>query len=119
LAIEVKRIYDSPRGNGTFRILVDRLWPRGLSHGEVKVDLWEKGIGPSNSLRKWFSHDAKRWDEFRERYFEELEQNNESLDAILDIVKKEESVTLLYGAKEKKFNNAIALKEYLEKKIDK
>lgn len=118
MAIRVKRIYNNPRGNDTFRILVDRLWPRGLSKNEVKVDLWEKDIAPSDSLRKWFSHDPKRWHEFKSRYFEELEKNDKSLDTILDKVKKE-SVTLLYGAKDEKFNNAVALKEYLDKKTKK
>jgi uncharacterized protein YeaO (DUF488 family) len=98
---------------------VDRFWPRGLSKDEVMIDLWEKHIAPSNSLRKWFSHDAKRWNEFKARYFEELEQNNKSLNTILDKAKKEESVTLLYAAKDEKFNNAIALREYLDKKINK
>jgi uncharacterized protein YeaO (DUF488 family) len=98
---------------------VDRFWPRGLNKVEVKIDLWEKDIAPTNSLRKWFSHDAKRRNEFKARYFEELEKNNQLLNAILDKVKKEESVTLLYGAKDEKFNNAIALEEYLDKKINK
>jgi uncharacterized protein YeaO (DUF488 family) len=118
LAIKVERIYNNPRGNSTFRILVDRLWPRGLSKDKVKVDLWQKDIAPSNSLRKWFSHDEKKWDGFKARYFRELEKNNESVNMILDKV-KEESITLLYGAKEERFNNAMALKEYLEEKIKK
>jgi uncharacterized protein YeaO (DUF488 family) len=98
---------------------VDRFWPRGLRKDEVKIDLWEKHIAPSNSLRKWFSHDAKRWNEFKARYFEELEQNNKSLNTILDKVKKEESVTLLFAVKDEKFNNANALREYVDKKINK
>jgi uncharacterized protein YeaO (DUF488 family) len=116
LVIKVERIYNNPKGNNTFRILVDRLWPRGLSKEEVKVDLWQKGIAPSNSLRKWFSHDERKWDEFKARYFEELEENSESVNTIIGKMKRG-SITLLYGAKEEKFNNAIALKEYLEEKI--
>ena len=116
MVIKVERIYNNPRGNSTFRILVDRLWPRGLSKDNVKVDLWHKDIAPSNSLRKWFSHDERKWDEFKARYFKELEKNSESVNTILDKL-KEESITLLFGAKEQKFNNAMALKEYLEKKI--
>ena len=116
--IKVQRIYNNPKGNNTFRILVDRLWPRGLSKEEVKVDLWQKDIAPSNTLRKWFSHDEKKWDEFKTRYFKELEKNSKSVNMILDKV-KEESITLLYGAKEGQFNNAMALKEYLEQKIKK
>jgi uncharacterized protein YeaO (DUF488 family) len=116
LAIKVERIYNNPRGNSTFRILVDRLWPRGLSKEKVKVDLWPKDIAPSNSLRRWFSHDERKWDEFKDRYFKELEKNDELVSTIIDRA-KEEPITLLYGAKEEKFNNAMALKEYLEGKI--
>ncbi len=116
--IKIKRIYDNPSGkgdneNGGFRILVDRLWPRGLTKNKVNVDVWIKDIAPSTSLRKWFNHDERKWDEFKLRYFKELEKRNESLDTILDKVEKG-SVILLYGAKDEKFNNAIALKEYLE-----
>ena len=114
--IKVERIYNNPTGNSTFRILVDRLWPRGLSKHKVKVDLWQKEIAPSNSLRRWFSHDEKKWDEFKARYFKELEKNAEFVSTIIDRA-KEEPITLLYGAKEEKFNNAMALKEYLEEKI--
>jgi uncharacterized protein YeaO (DUF488 family) len=114
--IKVERIYNNPRGNSTFRILVDRLWPRGLSKDKVKVDLWQKDIAPSNSLRRWFSHDERKWDEFKCRYFKELEKNAEFVSTIIDRA-KEEPITLLYGAKEEKFNNAMALKEYLEEKI--
>jgi uncharacterized protein YeaO (DUF488 family) len=114
--IKIERIYNNPRANNTFRILVDRLWPRGLSKDKVKVDLWQKDIAPSNSLRKWFSHDEKKWDGFKARYFKELEKNSESVNTILDKV-NEGPITLLYGSKEEKYNNAIALKEYLEGKI--
>ena len=114
--IKVERIYNNPRGNSTFRILVDRLWPRGLSTEKVKVDLWQKDIAPSNSLRRWFSHDERKWDEFKDRYFKELEKNSEFVSTIIDRA-KEGPITLLYGAKEEKFNNAMALKEYLEGKI--
>jgi uncharacterized protein YeaO (DUF488 family) len=117
--IKIKRIYNNPKGNSSsFRILVDRLWPRGLSKDKVKVDLWQKDIAPSNSLRKWFSHDERKWNEFRVRYFKELDKNNELVDTILDKLKKG-SITLLYGTKEEKFNNAIALREYLEDRIKK
>jgi uncharacterized protein YeaO (DUF488 family) len=116
--IKIERIYDNPRGNNNFRILVDRLWPRGLSKDKVKVDLWQKDIGPSNSLRKWFGHDDQKWNEFKRRYFKELDKNVDSVKQILDKV-NEGSITLLYGSKEEKFNNAVALKEYLEEKIKK
>jgi uncharacterized protein YeaO (DUF488 family) len=118
--IRVERIYNNPkRNNDDYRILVDRLWPRGLSKDKVRVDLWQKEIAPSNSLRKWFGHDEKKWNEFKQRYFKELDRKNELVDMILSKVKDESTsstITLLYGTKEDRFNNAVALKEYLEEK---
>ena len=99
--------------------MVDRLWPRGLSKDKVKVDLWQKDIAPSNSLRKWFGHDENKWNEFKRRYFKGLDKNIDSVNQILDKVKDEGSITLLYGSKEEKFNNAEALKGYLEEKSKK
>jgi uncharacterized protein YeaO (DUF488 family) len=122
LLIRVQRIYDNPKGRNNndndFRILVDRLWPRGLSKDKVKVDLWQKDIAPSNSLRKWFGHDEKKWNEFKRRYFKELDKKGELVNMILIKLKEEESssMTLLYGTKEDRFNNAVALKEYLDEK---
>lgn len=117
--IKIERIYNNPKGNNSsFRILVDRLWPRGLSKDTVKLDLWLKDISPSNSLRKWFSHDQTKWNEFKVRYFKELDKNNELVNTILDKL-NEGPITLLYGTKEEKFNNAVALKEYLEDSIKK
>jgi uncharacterized protein YeaO (DUF488 family) len=118
--IRVERIYDNPKGNNDgFRILVDRLWPRGLSKDKVRFDLWQKEIAPSDSLRKWFGHDKKKWNEFKRRYFKELDGKKELVNVILSKVKEESStttITLLYGTKEERFNNAAALKEYLEEK---
>jgi uncharacterized protein YeaO (DUF488 family) len=123
LLIRVQRIYDNPKGRNNndndFRILVDRLWPRGLSKDKVKVDLWKKDIAPSNLLRKWFNHDEKKWNEFKRNYFKELDQKSELINVILRKEKEKTSstITLLYGTKEDKFNNATALREYLEEKI--
>ena len=123
LLIRVQRIYDNPKGrdnnDNDFRILVDRLWPRGLSKDKVKVDLWKKDIAPSNLLRKWFNHDEKKWNEFKRNYFKELDQKSELVNVILRKEKEKTSstITLLYGTKEDKFNNATALREYLEEKI--
>jgi uncharacterized protein YeaO (DUF488 family) len=77
--IKIERIYNNPKENNNFRILVDRLWPRGLSKDKVKVDLWQKDIAPSNSLRKWFGHDDEKWNEFKRRYFKELDKNADSV----------------------------------------
>jgi uncharacterized protein YeaO (DUF488 family) len=119
LAIRTERIYDNPKGRDSFRILVDRLWPRGLSKDKVRVDLWQKDIAPSNTLRKWFGHDEKKWDEFKHKYFKELDKNNGAVNIIIKIAQEQNSITLLYSTKEKRFNNAVALKEYLEEKIEK
>jgi uncharacterized protein YeaO (DUF488 family) len=120
LKIKAERIYNNPKGDGnSFRILVDRLWPRGLSKDKVKFDLWQKDIAPSNSLRKWFSHDENKWDEFKDKYFRELDKKNNAVNTIIEKAKNLDSVTLLYGTNESRFNNAVALKEYLEKRIKK
>jgi uncharacterized protein YeaO (DUF488 family) len=119
LIIKIERIYDNPNGGNSFRILVDRLWPRGLSKEKVRVDLWQKDIAPSNTLRKWFGHDEKNWDKFKHKYFKELDKNNDVVNTIIRMTQEQDSITLLYGAKEKRFNNAVALKEYLEEKIKK
>jgi uncharacterized protein YeaO (DUF488 family) len=119
LTIKVERIYDNPTGGDSFRILVDRLWPRGLRKDKVRVDLWQKDIAPSNTLRKWFGHDEKKWDEFKNRYFKELDKNNETVNNIIKVAQEQKSITLLYDSKEKRFNNAVALKEYLEEKFEK
>jgi uncharacterized protein YeaO (DUF488 family) len=110
--IKTERIYNVPKYGG-FRILVDRLWPRGLAKEEVDVDLWLKDIGPSNELRKWFGHDPGKWDVFRKRFFQELDQKRELVDLII-AKSREQDVTLLFGAKDEVHNNAVALKEYIE-----
>jgi uncharacterized protein YeaO (DUF488 family) len=111
--IKLQRAYEVPKAEG-FRILVDRLWPRGLSKEKVKADLWLKEIGPSNELRKWFGHDVHKWPEFRERYFRELDGKRELVD---QIIKKSRTVDviLLYGAQDEMHNNAVALEEYMRK----
>jgi uncharacterized protein YeaO (DUF488 family) len=113
MVIKVKRIYEQPTENDGFRILVDRLWPRGISKDKANVDLWLKDIAPSTELRKWFAHKEERWDEFKKRYFGELENKNELLYTILEKAGKG-SVTLLYSAKNDTFNNAVAIVEYIE-----
>jgi uncharacterized protein YeaO (DUF488 family) len=111
--INIKRIYVEPDRKDGFRILVDRLWPRGLSKDRAKVDLWLKDLAPSNALRTWFGHDRARWDEFKKRYFKELEDNEEPIQLIATKASKE-TVTLLFGAKDEQCNNAVALKEFIE-----
>lgn len=110
--IKIKRIYETPGKDDGFRVLIDRLWPRGMTKDRAKIDLWLKDVAPSNSLRKWFAHDLDRSQEFKKKYFEELKEKNESVTQIKEQAKKTD-VTLLYGAKEEKCNNAIVLREYL------
>jgi uncharacterized protein YeaO (DUF488 family) len=110
--IKIRRIYDRPESDDGFRILVDRIWPRGLKKNDVKIDVWQKDIAPSTSLRKWFNHDQKKWNEFKSHYYEELKDKQEIIKVFLEKA-KEGTITLLYSSKEEQYNNAIALKEYL------
>jgi uncharacterized protein YeaO (DUF488 family) len=110
--IKIKRIYAPPAEDDGFRILVDRLWPRGLTKEKAKVDLWLKEIAPSDQLRKWYAHDPKKWGEFRKKYFMELDLKKELANQIIQKTKKQD-VTLLYSSKEENINNAVALKEYI------
>ncbi len=114
--IKVKRIYDREEKEDGFRILVDRLWPRGISKQRAKVDLWLKDIAPTKELRKWFSHDPTKWEEFKKRYYSELESKVELLEAIREAERKYGTVTLLFGTAETRYNNATALLEYLSTK---
>jgi uncharacterized protein YeaO (DUF488 family) len=114
MAIKAKRIYDKVSSEDGVRILVDRLWPRGVSKKDASIDIWMKDIAPSNELRKWFNHAPAKWEEFKVRYFSELDNKSELIKEILGRVKKG-TVTLIFSAKEEKYNNAEALKEYLEK----
>jgi uncharacterized protein YeaO (DUF488 family) len=111
--LKVKRVYEEASRSDGRRILVDRLWPRGLSKEEARVDLWLKDLAPSNELRKWYEHDPKKWPEFKRRYFSELKDKGDEL-AILEKEVKKGHVTLLYGSREEKYNNAVALQEYLQ-----
>lgn len=110
-----KRIYETPAETDGFRILVDRLWPRGIKKEKADIDLWAKEIAPSNELRKWFSHDPEKYSEFKELYKNELNINPQSQqfkDLCLQKI-KDVNVTLLYAAKDEKYNNAIVLKDWL------
>ncbi len=110
--IKIKRIYDEPAKSDGFRILIDRLWPRGESKEKARIDLWLRDIAPSDELRKWFEHDPEKWGKFKEKFFAELKEKKDLLDEIIARARKG-TVTLLYGAKEERYNNAVALKEYI------
>ncbi|HYK82461.1 MAG TPA: DUF488 family protein [Gemmatimonadales bacterium] len=112
VTISLKRAYAAPsRGDG-YRILVERLWPRGLSKQRAQIDLWAKAAAPSPTLRRWFSHDPKKWTEFKRRYFRELRAHPEALEPIRERLRAGR-VTFVFAARDVRFNNAVALKQYL------
>lgn len=112
--INLKRAYEAPSKDDGTRILVDRLWPRGLTKEDAKIDLWLKDIAPSDALRKWFDHDPEKWEDFKKRYATELKNKSEALKAIKDEMKKG-TITLVFSAKDEQHNNAVALGEHLRK----
>ena len=112
--INIKRVYDNPSENDGYRILIDRLWPRGLSKQKAKVDLWEKKIAPTSALRRWFSHDPFLWHDFKMKYRTEL-KNNKYITEIILIIKLKKIVTLVYAARDKEHTHALVLKSFLEK----
>lgn len=111
--LSIKRVYEPPAASDGRRVLVERLWPRGLTKQRAAVDLWLKEIAPSPVLRKWFSHDPEKWSEFRKRYREELKGKHEFLDQIQQMA-AEGPVTLVYAAHDTLHNSALILKEFLE-----
>jgi uncharacterized protein YeaO (DUF488 family) len=115
--IQLKRVYDKPAPHDGVRILVERLWPRGLRKADVHADEWQKNAGPSDGLRKWFSHDPTKWTEFQRRYFEELDAMPEVWEPILKDA-QHRKITLLYSSHDTEHNNAVALKHYLEAKLE-
>lgn len=113
--IAIKRIYEDPSESDGYRILVDRLWPRGVSKIRAKLDEWDKEIAPTSDLRKWFDHKANRFTEFTTLYEAELDLKHDELHRLRDIAEQKQ-ITLLYGAKDKKINHAIVLSKYLNQK---
>lgn len=110
--LRIKRVYEPPEKGDGKRILVDRLWPRGMAKAKAGVDLWLKEIAPSTELRKWFDHDPGKWAEFKKRYRAELEENGEQMGQLKGEIKKG-AVTLLYAAKDEEHNDAVVLLEFL------
>lgn len=119
MAIQLKRIYEETEEKEGHRILVDGIWPRGIAKDKAKVDEWARDIAPSKQLRQWFSHDPEKFDEFKEKYKQELEQNSgqaEALDQLKKTVRKQnKQVTLVFAAKEETYNHARVLKEILDR----
>jgi uncharacterized protein YeaO (DUF488 family) len=114
MQIRIKRVYEQPYKEDGFRILVDRLWPRGLTKEKARVDLWMRDIAPSTELRMWFNHDPDKWEEFQRRYRAELKKNADQVDRLLQELKKG-SITLLYGAKDEEHNDAVVLQQWLKR----
>lgn len=112
MAISIKRVYDAPEEKDGFRVLVDRLWPRGLSKDKIRIDLWLKEISPSNELRKWAHQHPEKWAEFKEKYFNELRDHDSEVRELIN-KSKNEPVTLVYASKNTENNNATVLRDYL------
>jgi len=110
--IRVKRIYDAAADEDGMRILVDRIWPRGVSRAVARIDQWPKETAPSHELRRWFSHESERWTEFKRRYFSELDRSPDAWAPLIQECRNG-TVTLLYAASDRSQNNAVALCEYL------
>ena len=116
MQIWLKRVYEKPGSRDGARVLVDRLWPRGINKDKAGIDLWLKDLAPSHELRKWFGHDRKKWEGFKKRYYCELNaERREAVEKLEEITAKGR-VTLLYASADERLNNAVALKEYVEKR---
>jgi len=112
--IRIKRAHEEPSQNDGYRILVDRLWPRGLTKDRIQLNMWIKDVAPSHELRRWFGHDPQKWREFKRRYFIELNTNPSVIETLLPILWSESVVTFVFGSKEEKLNNAVALQIYFK-----
>jgi uncharacterized protein YeaO (DUF488 family) len=114
--IQVKRVYEPPAESDGFRVLVERLWPRGISKERAHLDLWLKDVAPSPGLREWYRHDVSKWDEFRRRYRAELEQNPGAVDQLRRMA-GEKNLTLVYAARDEQHNSAGLLMDYLGRSL--
>lgn len=113
--LRVKRIYEPPEEEDGIRLLVDRLWPRGLTKERAQVDLWLKDLAPSPELRTWFGRDPEKWDEFRRRYRAELSRHLDEIEPIVE-ASRTDTITLVYAARDQEHNSAVALREYLRER---
>jgi uncharacterized protein YeaO (DUF488 family) len=113
MRLQLKRVYEAPADIDGMRILVDRLWPRGLSKAEAKIDFWAREVAPLNELRRWYQHEQEKWPEFQRKYITELQNNTEEVQELIAKI-GDRNATLLFSSKETGLNNAAVLKEYLE-----
>lgn len=111
--IKTKRIYEEPVDSDGVRILTERLWPRGVSKERANLDKWMKGVAPSHDLRKWFDHDPDKWDEFKEKYMQEL-FGSDHVEELLEIIKENETVTFIYASKDEEHNSTVLLKDFIK-----
>ncbi|HNP37631.1 MAG TPA: DUF488 family protein [Woeseiaceae bacterium] len=110
--VRIKRAYEAADAGDGYRVLVDRLWPRGVPKSKLKADLWLKEVAPSTELRNWFKHDVEKWPDFRKKYIAELKQNSECVDILAGQLRKGR-MTLVYGAKDQEHNQAVVLRDFL------
>lgn len=115
--IKIKRIYESPAVDDGYRILVDRLWPRGVKKETADIGIWMKEIAPSSELRSWFAHDPAKWTIFTKRYTAELKDNSAVVRELMDYIKKYKTITFLYGARDEVHNQAVVLQQYIQSLI--
>lgn len=113
MPLKIKRAYEEATKDDGFRVLVDRIWPRGVSKEEAQIDEWLKDIAPSTELRKWFGHDPEKWGEFQKKFKAEIRDNKAALNQLKSIVKEHSTVTLVYAAKDEEHNNAVVLQKML------
>jgi uncharacterized protein YeaO (DUF488 family) len=114
MPLKIKRAYEDASKSDGFRVLVDRIWPRGVSKEDAKIDLWLKEIAPSTELRKWFGHDPKKWSEFQKKFKAEIHDNKDVWNQLKEIIKEHSTVTLVYAAKDEEHNNAVVLQNLLQ-----
>ena len=117
MELKLKRATEPPTKSDGARVLVDRLWPRGISKERLKLDEWLKQIAPSTALRKWFNHDPKKWNGFRERYAKELDANPEAVKALQDLLREHGTVTLIFDARDTEHNEAVVLQQYMRRRM--
>ena len=117
MKVQIKRVYDEPAKQDGTRVLVDRLWPRGLSKEDAALDIWARELAPSTALRKWFDHDPGKFDRFAERYRRELAENRACIDSLFEQVDRRKRLTLLYAAKDPAINHAVVLKSFLDESL--
>lgn len=113
MEVQIARVYDVTDRDSGYRVLVDRVWPRGMKKSSLQLDEWRQELAPSSELRKWFGHDRERWDEFRRRYLEELKEHSKTLDRLRDLA-REQPLLLLYSARDQDHNQAVVLRDHLQ-----